>query len=973
MVIRGLRHSHKWMVRLKKSLYEAVLKPDVPLSFLRDVVEQKNDPKELLANWSIGPFWRVGDPELYIQAVLDFDAPCSSCAERGAKECSHKDPLDAALEVAAKDVKVISEMLEQHGLRASGYVSERFEKRDFTILLSGRRGLELRLEFLLLLDELQAFHSLLYKIAPNLGTLDITASTRISEPVRAPLSIHPGDGAELLGMRLPIDIESLEAASHLRRLQKRSLCYGQQGFDAICQKVDGIAEAILPDFETSHNPVRASFIDNLLLNESCRPSVRSKPPVGRGANDVTRVVAFLERLDLEPREKDGIVPAICPCCGEGRGYFNFNGALRCHSNKCVASKEMGWHGVDVWSMHMAPSLNLSTPTVLAAARQYLSQEPLSAAVAEAFEKTDLPFAVVEELRATPPDGWVPLTMDRDDEESMREADRLYALGGDSSESHSAPLLSRYEYKRWREWLHHLESADALHLEFADEWVWFDNGSVRWAASARALGLATVKNAMRGTSIYTTQTSDVLELMALGWISCDLDSAQLMVMEVAVRVANKIASAYGRADDRLDRIRLALRYGDAVGPLTLAQKLEKDVLKRGLHNVLRLEINLIPALYSLHAHVPSPDRARLLGSVLTLKSKVESQTRLMKRFFGPDANFNDRAVIHGRFVQEGAKLTDANKGTIRRYLSNHDDSVCAMMRLYLEWRELRDELDDLECMIRSPDPLSPEIDALGTCTGRFTYRSPNLLGIHRARRSYFVAKKDRRFIQLDLSQAQLRILAELSSDEHMLEAFERGEDIHRWVACHVFGVPLDEVDDRQRKCAKAVSFGVALGIGKASLVDYAESYGVEMSEDEAGALLDRFFQAFPKIRAFRRTLFEDAQQKGAVKSRSGRTCHIRRGTSVHEDIHEGTTLAYLLQMTEADIIKTALGDLERQLRDKPASIALVVHDAIILDASEAFVEEAAAILFDGMRLAMEKFLERCPHGLGDPEVSDSWAG
>lgn len=315
-------------------------------------------------------------------------------------------------------------------------------------------------------------------------------------------------------------------------------------------------------------------------------------------------------------------------------------------------------------------------------------------------------------------------------------------------------------------------------------------------------------------------------------------------------------------------------------------------------------------------------------------------------------------------------------TLERAADRADGPAARWLTAYRRWRQMVTSANELRLLDvpLTDDPsrghtgrAQPTVDQLGTSTGRFSWSKPPLASISKGARKYLHAAHGRRFVSVDISQAQLRIAAELSGDPGLLAVFEAAEDVHTVIAEQLFGEPPDA---QQRSQAKAVSFGVLLGMGARKLVDYAAGFGAEVSADEAAALIDRFFAQFPKVRRYRQDLFRAMQKRGSVVAPSGRRCQFDPHS---DDLHPGTTLAYVLQMTEADIIKTALLEACNLLDLERARPSIVLHDELIVEADESYVDQAAAILEAALAESLDAYLQKCPPGPLEAEVAKRWAG
>ena len=215
------------------------------------------------------------------------------------------------------------------------------------------------------------------------------------------------------------------------------------------------------------------------------------------------------------------------------------------------------------------------------------------------------------------------------------------------------------------------------------------------------------------------------------------------------------------------------------------------------------------------------------------------------------------------------------------------------------------------------------------------------------RAYFVAKPGCVLVDADYSQIELRILAHITGDEHMQQAFLNGEDIHRSTAAKIYGIPQSEVTPRLRSSAKAINFGIMYGKGAYSL-----SKDIGVTVKEADAFLKNYLAAFPSVSGYMDKTIADAKANGYVSTLFGRRRTLPELASTNFNVRaSGERMARNtpIQGTAADVIKLAMVRVWKRLRDeKMASrLILTVHDELIVEAPEAEAEQAARILREEM--------------------------
>ena len=239
------------------------------------------------------------------------------------------------------------------------------------------------------------------------------------------------------------------------------------------------------------------------------------------------------------------------------------------------------------------------------------------------------------------------------------------------------------------------------------------------------------------------------------------------------------------------------------------------------------------------------------------------------------------------------------------------------------------------------------------TGRLSSDNPNLQNIPirtelgSQLRAYFIAKPGCVLVDADYSQIELRILAHITGDEHMQQAFLNGEDIHRSTAAKIYGIPQSEVTPRLRSSAKAINFGIMYGKGAYSL---AKDIGVTVKE--ADAFLKNYLAAFPNVSGYMDKTIADAKANGYVSTLFGRRRALPELASSNFNVRSsGERMARNtpIQGTAADVIKLAMVRVWKRLRDEKmeSRLILTVHDELIVEAPEAEAEKAAQILREEM--------------------------
>ena len=263
-------------------------------------------------------------------------------------------------------------------------------------------------------------------------------------------------------------------------------------------------------------------------------------------------------------------------------------------------------------------------------------------------------------------------------------------------------------------------------------------------------------------------------------------------------------------------------------------------------------------------------------------------------------------------------------------------------------------------------IHPNYHQLGASTGRFSCTDPNLQGLPKKNgfRECAIPEPKSKLVTGDYSQIELRVAAEISGDERMSRAYQKGHDLHRLTASLVAQKSMEEVTRDERQSAKAINFGLIFGMAEEGLQGYARNkYGVNMTIEQARIFRNKFFQVYRGITRWHNDV------RGS-NTRETRTIIGRR--RLWKDQPPITELLNSpIQGTSADITKKALGILPGKLIGTGAKIIGTVHDEIILEVPEDKAESIAEILKDAMIKGGSEFLKKVPIEV-EVTISDSWA-
>lgn len=378
----------------------------------------------------------------------------------------------------------------------------------------------------------------------------------------------------------------------------------------------------------------------------------------------------------------------------------------------------------------------------------------------------------------------------------------------------------------------------------------------------------------------------------------------------------------------------------------------------------IEMPLVPVLAKMEraGMLVDPDRLHSLSEGLA--TQIAEVERSIRDLAG-DETFNigsPMQLSHVLFDVMGLP-TKGLKKTKRGYYSTNAKVLSDLardheiVRLILDWREKSKikstYLDTLGPLRRGDGRVHTTYNQTITATGRLSSSDPNLQNIPtrselgRTVKTAFSAGEGSVFLAVDYSQIELRLLAHLSGDEHLVRAFNEGEDFHAETAARVFGVPVSEVTPDLRSRAKAVNFGIVYGQQA-----YGLSQSLHISMAEARDMIDRYYEAYPGVRTFLDNVVARAKQTGYAETMYGRRRHIPELKAKNPQLRgfgERTAMNHPMQGTAADIIKIAMARVSRRLEEEgfAAHMILQVHDELDFECPVDEVERLTAMVRDVM--------------------------
>lgn len=399
-------------------------------------------------------------------------------------------------------------------------------------------------------------------------------------------------------------------------------------------------------------------------------------------------------------------------------------------------------------------------------------------------------------------------------------------------------------------------------------------------------------------------------------------------------------------------------------------LEKELNKKNLKALAEnLEMPLIRVLADMEYSGINLDKSALSDLATELRSDLCSLENEIFQLAGTTFNIQSPRQL-GEILFDKLGIDSGNKKTKTKQYSTSEDVLTELadkhpiINFILDYRMLRKLLNTYvealpEMVNRSTNRLHTYFNQALTSTGRLSSVNPNLQNIpirtERGReiRKAFVPRNDNHFIvSADYSQIELRIMAHMSGDENMIEAFKNNEDIHTATASKIYNIPKSEVTREMRSNAKTANFGIIYGISAFGL-----SQRLKISRKEAAQLIDGYFNSFPKVKNYMEISVQAARSLGYVKTLFGRRRYLPDIVSANNTVRsmaERNAINSPIQGTAADIIKMAMVNIHNELKNKglKSEMILQVHDELVFDVPAEELDELMVLVKKEMENAVK---------------------
>lgn len=390
--------------------------------------------------------------------------------------------------------------------------------------------------------------------------------------------------------------------------------------------------------------------------------------------------------------------------------------------------------------------------------------------------------------------------------------------------------------------------------------------------------------------------------------------------------------------------------DAAILLPLREQLIQALVSADLVEVARLEFNALPAMVQMELSGVRVNAEGIKNLEQMLKEKEVGKKCELKALLGKEINLQSPKQLKDALKDLGIEVSSTKSEELSK-LNHRHPAIPIMLECKLLSKQLQFAKKIPTAIDATTGRLYSNYFQLGAKTGRLSCTNFNLQQVphEEAFRELFIPEAGHVFVVSDYSQMQIRIAAEISQDQTMLEAYQQGLDLHSVTASLISGLPIEEITKEMRSAAKALNFGMLFGMGAESLVAYAwSSYGVILNPTQAREFIDKFFKKYRGLKAWQ-------NRQGRQHTRQAFTMGKRRQLFPTEARY--TQLVNTpIQGTEADILKTVLGILPELLKETSGTIIACVHDEILVECRVDEANYIQVLLQTAMELAAKQYLK-----------------
>jgi DNA polymerase-1 len=414
-------------------------------------------------------------------------------------------------------------------------------------------------------------------------------------------------------------------------------------------------------------------------------------------------------------------------------------------------------------------------------------------------------------------------------------------------------------------------------------------------------------------------------------------------------------------------------------IMFAKKLEEEKLTRVFYEI---EMPLLGVLYGMEKNGIKVDKAGLAKLSSDFEARLKTIDAEIWKLAGEEFNIDSpqqlKVILYDKLelkpasgrIKKGKTGLSTAASELEKLSGSHP--IVDLISEHRELAKLKNTyIDTLPKMLDRNDRVHSTFNQTVASTGRLSSSSPNLQNIPirtelgKKIREAFIADKGTVLVSLDYSQIELRLAAALSGERHMIDAFNKGTDIHRETAAEIFGVPESEVTKEMRGRAKSINFGVLYGMGVNGL-----AAATKMTRDEAEGFLERYYSTHPAIMEYVDRTKALAYKTGFVETIFGRRRYlpeINSGIPQLQAAAERMAINMPIQGTAADVIKMAMIEIEKNICNADVKMVLQVHDELVFEIKKSVAEKATA----DIKEVMENICKLSVPLLVESETGERW--
>ena len=427
-------------------------------------------------------------------------------------------------------------------------------------------------------------------------------------------------------------------------------------------------------------------------------------------------------------------------------------------------------------------------------------------------------------------------------------------------------------------------------------------------------------------------------------------------------------------ESLTKSQVQYSANDAAILLPLRDVLKQQLIQAKLVEVATLEFDCIVALAGMELTGIRLDQGEWESYCQIIGQNINKYQSILTEKFkgfkddkGDPINLNSTQQLQRALAEIGINVNSTSRDTLTPLV---DRPVVADLLAYKKWQSQKSKYGNKisQAVNSVTGRIHADYHQIGADTGRLSCSNPPLQQIPKSIevRQCFIPEPNCKFVIADYSQIELRVAAQISGDERMIQAYRFGKDLHKLTASLVTETPLEEVTDEDRQRAKAVNFGLLFAMGAKGLQDYAKNtFGVDMRLKEASGFKEKFFQSYSGFAKW-------CRGNENSNTRELRTLSGRRRAYNGSKAPLTEALNTPIQGTAADIAKTALGVLPMALGGTEAKVVGFIHDEFIVETPEENAEVVLSIVVKTMEEAGQQYLTDVPV-VAEAVIAGSWAG